>query len=334
MWALGVAVSMGINGLMIFPSLYMLQIYDRVMVSQNALTLVVFTAMLVVALVLVAVLENWRTGHLVKVGMAMDERLASPVFAANLQAELNHPTNQPQQALTDLNQLRQFVTGQGIFVFFDLPWFPIYVAVMFLLHPFLGWLSIGFAVVQGLLAWLGHRRAVEPAEQAQLAQTEVQQFVQGKLRNAEVLESMGMVGHLKAHWAHRHAKAMHLGGKAQEVVHSVTAVSKFVRYTQQSLSLGAGALLVIDGQLSPGAVIAANVLMTRALAPIDMLVGTWRGYITARDAFLRLGKLLSVHPERDPALRVGGVGHPTGARHAAWTECLAPALDAALAQRE
>jgi ATP-binding cassette subfamily C exporter for protease/lipase len=164
-------------------------------------------------------------------------------------------------------------------------------------------LSVAFAVVQGLLALLGHRRAVAPSEAAQLAQAETQQYVQGKLRNAEVLESMGMVANLKAHWARRHVKAIHLGGQAQGVVHSVTAVSKFVRYTQQSLSLGAGALLVIDGQLSPGAMIAANVLMTRALAPIDMLVGTWRGYITARDAFRRLGRLLAAHPERDPALR-------------------------------
>jgi ATP-binding cassette subfamily C exporter for protease/lipase len=151
---------------------------------------------------------------------------------------------------------------------------------------------------------------VAPSEAAQLAQTEANLYVQGKLRNAEVLESMGMVAHLKAHWARRHAQALHLGGQAQGVVHRVTAVSKFVRYTQQSLSLGAGALLVIDGQLSPGAMIAANVLMTRALAPIDMLVGTWRGFITARDAFQRLGGLLAAHPERDPALsRVPPTGH-------------------------
>jgi ATP-binding cassette subfamily C exporter for protease/lipase len=144
---------------------------------------------------------------------------------------------------------------------------------------------------------------VEPAEQAQLAQTEVQQFVQGKLRNAEVLESMGMLPNLKAHWARRHAQALHKAEQAQGVTHRVTAISKFVRYTQQSLSLGAGALLVIDGQLTPGAMIAANVLMTRALAPIDMLVGTWRSFITAQAAFLRLGVLLDQHPPRDPALR-------------------------------
>jgi ATP-binding cassette subfamily C exporter for protease/lipase len=202
-----------------------------------------------------------------------------------------------------LIQVRQFITGNGIFAFFDLPWVPIYIAVMFLLHPSLGWLSIAFALVQAALAWWGHRKAVAPAEAAQLAQTEVQQYVQGKLRNAEVLEAMGMVAHLKAHWARRHARWIAQASTSQAQTHRVTAISKFVRYSQQSLSLGAGALLVIDGQLTPGAMIAANVLMTRALAPIDMMVSTWRGFIIAREAFLRLSALLAAHPERDPALK-------------------------------
>jgi ATP-binding cassette subfamily C exporter for protease/lipase len=303
------------NLLMLTPTLYMLQVYDRVMVSQNALTL---TAVSLIALLMFGVmaLAEWgRSRVLVAAGVRFDDRLSTRVFNASFESHLagaNQPGQGPARAFSDLLQVRQFITGNGIFAFFDLPWVPLYIGVMFLLHPFLGWLSIAFAIVQGLLAWLGHRRAVAPSEAAQLAQTEANLYVQGKLRNAEVLESMGMVANLKAHWARRHAQAMHLGGQAQGVVHSVTAVSKFVRYTQQSLSLGAGALLVIDGQLSPGAMIAANVLMTRALAPIDMMVGTWRGFITARDAFLRLGRLLAAHPERDPALsRVPPTGRLT-----------------------
>jgi ATP-binding cassette subfamily C exporter for protease/lipase len=294
------------NLLMLTPTLYMLQVYDRVMVSQNTLTL---TAVSLIALMMFGVMatSEWaRSRVLVAAGVRFDERLSTRVFNASFESHLagaNQPGQGPARAFSDLLQVRQFITGNGVFAFFDLPWVPIYIAVMFLLHPFLGWLSIAFAIAQGLLAWLGHRRAVAPSEAAQQAQAEANLYVQGKLRNAEVLESMGMVANLKAHWARRHAQAMHLGGQAQGVVHSVTAVSKFVRYTQQSLSLGAGALLVIDGQLSPGAMIAANVLMTRALAPIDMLVGTWRGFITARDAFMRLGRLLAAHPERDPALR-------------------------------
>ena len=294
------------NLMMLTPTLYMLQVYDRVMVSQNALTL---TAVSLIALVLFGVmaLAEWmRSRLLVMAGVRFDESLSTRVFNASFESHLagaTAPGQGPGRAFGDLLQVRQFITGNGIFAFFDLPWVPIYIAVMFLLHPMLGWLSIAFATVQGLLAWLGHRKTVEPAEAAQAAQAEVQQYVQGKLRNAEVLESMGMLANLKKHWEQRHHRWLALSGQAQGLTHRVTAWSKFVRYSQQSLSLGAGALLVIDGELTPGAMIAANVLMTRALAPIDQLVSTWRGYITAREAFVRLGRLLALHPPRDAALR-------------------------------
>jgi ATP-binding cassette subfamily C exporter for protease/lipase len=293
----------------------MLQVYDRVMVSQNALTLTAVSLIALLAYAVMAVAEWGRARLLVGTGIRFDESLSTRVFNASFESHLsgvNVPGRGPARAFGDLLQVRQFVTGNGFFAFFDLPWVPIYIAVMFLLHPFLGWLSIAFAVVQGLLAWLGHRRAVAPAEAAQLSLSESQQYVNGKLRNAEVLEALGMVANLKKHWARRHAQWNEDSGRAQGVTHRITALSKFVRYTQQSLSLGAGALLVIDGQLSPGAMIAANVLMTRALAPIDTMVGTWRGFITAREAFVRLGQLLAEHPERDPALqRVPPTGHLT-----------------------
>jgi ATP-binding cassette subfamily C exporter for protease/lipase len=125
--------------------------------------------------------------------------------------------------------------------------------------------------------------------------------LQGKLRNAEVLESMGMVHNLRTRWAERHQNHLDKSSTAQQLTHRITAWSKFIRYTQQSLSLGAGALLVIDGQLSPGGMIAANVLMTRALAPIDLMVGTWVGFLSAKDAYARLRDLLEAHPLRNKA---------------------------------
>jgi ATP-binding cassette subfamily C exporter for protease/lipase len=132
------------------------------------------------------------------------------------------------------------------------------------------------------------------------------------LRNAEVLESMGMVHSLQARWMDRHQNHMEKNSAAQQLTHRITAWSKFIRYSQQSLSLGAGALLVIDGQLSPGAMIAANVLMTRSLAPIDMLVGSWRQFIGMRFAFARLEQMLMDYPARDPAFkRVAPTGSVT-----------------------
>jgi ATP-binding cassette subfamily C exporter for protease/lipase len=299
-------LSAGVNLLMLTPTLYMLQVFDRVMVSQNELTLVAVSVIALALYGLMSVGEWARSRLLVATGVRMDEQLSTRVFNASFESHLagmSEPGRGPSRAFSDLLQVRQFITGNGVFAFFDLPWVPVYIAVMFLLHPVLGWVSIFFAIVQAILAWVGHHRSLEPTEAAQLAQTDENLYVQGKLRNAEVLESMGMVANLKRHWASRHGVTLERSQIAQSKTHRITAFSKFVRYVQQSASLGVGALLVIDGQLTPGAMIAANVLMTRALAPIDLLVATWKGFITAREAFTRLSLLLERHPERDPALR-------------------------------
>ena len=294
--------SMVANVLMLSPTLYMLQVFDRVMSSRSELTLL---AMSLITLFLFGVMgfaEWMRSRVLVRTGVRIDSVLATRVFNASFEAQLAPSGASPARAFGDLVQIRQFLTGQGVLAFFDTPWTPVYMAVLFILHPMLGYLALFFAAVQGALAWFGHRTAVAPSESASKASSEAMQYLQGKLRNTEVLEPMGMVHNLRPHWARRHAHAQELQGRAQAITHRITAWSKFIRYSQQSLALGAGALLVIDGQLSPGGMIAANVLMSRALAPIDMLVGTWRGFIGARSAFRRLEALLAAHPERDPAL--------------------------------
>jgi ATP-binding cassette subfamily C exporter for protease/lipase len=256
--------------------------------------------MLVVALVLVAVLENWRTGHLVKVGRAMDDRLAAPVFAANLQAELNQATPQPQQALTDLNQLRQFVTGQGIFVFFDLPWFPIYVAVMFLLHPYLGVAGLVFCLMSLAVSWWGHRANALPTEHAGEASRQALGDYTAHLRNAQTIHAMGMLPALRQRWAQRFA----LHGLAQAKVESTgtqfSSLSKYAKNMQQTLTLGLGAWLVVQGELTPGAMIAANLLMTKALQPLDLLVSTWSSFLTTRLSVNRLEALLQAAQRQKP----------------------------------
>ena len=294
--------SMVANVLMLSPTLYMLQVYDRVMVSRSELTLLAMSLITLFLFCVMAFAEWMRSRVLVRSGVRLDAMLGTRVFNASFEANLAPSGVSPARSFGDLIQIRQFLTGNGILAFFDTPWTPVYMAVLFILHPMLGWLALFFAAVQGALAWFGHRSTVAPAEEASRASSEASMYLQGKLRNAEVLEPMGMVHNLRPRWAQRHDQAQQLQGRAQALTHRITAWSKFIRYAQQSLALGAGALLVIDGQLSPGGMIAANVLMTRALAPIDMLVGTWRGFIGARGAFGRLEALLAAHPERDPAL--------------------------------
>lgn len=294
--------SMVANVLMLAPTIYMLQVFDRVLVSRSELTLLAVSLLTLFLFVVMAFAEWSRSRLLVRAGVRLDEELSTRVFNAAFAANLNQSGVSAQRAFSDLTQIRQFLTGNGIFAFFDTPWAPIYIAVLFFLHPFLGWVAIFFAMLQALLAWLGHRKTVVPSEVAAKAQSDVNLYMQSKLRNAEVVESMGMLGGLRKRWAERHDDYMDKQGQAQGLTHRIAAWSKFLRYCQQSFALGAGALLVIDGQLTPGAMIAANALTSRALAPIDMLVGTWRSFIGARAAFERLEVLLQDNPERDAAL--------------------------------
>ena len=294
--------SMVANVLMLSPTLYMLQVYDRVLMSRSELTLLAMSIITLFFFAVMAFSEWMRSRVLVRAGVRLDAALGTRVFNASFESSLSQSSTGPTRSFGDLIQIRQFLTGNGIFAFFDAPWAPIYIAVLFFLHPMLGWLSIFFALVQLALAWFGHRHAVAPAEAASQASAESSAYLQSKLRNAEVLESMGMVHNLRSHWQGRHENTLALQSKSQSITHRITAWSKFIRYSQQSLALGAGALLVIDGQLSPGGMIASNVLMTRALAPIDMMVSTWRAFIGARSAFERLESLLRDFPPRDPAL--------------------------------
>ena len=281
-------VSMVINALMVIPSLYMLQIYDRVMVSQNGLTLLTLTGLLTLSLLAGAWLEQRRTAILVRMGQALDDRLGVAAHDAAVLKQWQRPSNSPLQPVQDLNALRQFVTGQGLFVLFDLPWFPIYLVIMFLLHPWLGALGLVFSGVLLCIAVLSHRRSRAAIELGSETARQAQQDQMAKLRNAELIHAMGMLPAVRQRWSERHAVYSSVQARAEATSASFASLSKMARYVQQSLSLGAGAWLVIEGQISPGAMIAANLLMSKALQPLDLLVSSWSGLLTARLAAERL----------------------------------------------
>ena len=290
--------SMIANLLMLTPTIYMLQVYDRVMLSQSMGTLMAVSLITLFFFGVLTFAEWSRSKLLVSSGVRMDELLSKRLFHASYDAYLNPAVKNPSRAFNDLTEVRQFLTGNGIFAFFDAPWAPIYIAVLFLLHPWLGVMAIGFAAIQASLAWWGSNASKPAQAVASKSQQDAGSYLQSKFRNAEVIESMGMLSHLYRRWAEQNTRAMGHALNAQDVSGRVVAWSKFIRYTQQSLALGGGALLVIQGELSPGAMIAANVLMTRALAPIDLMVGTWPGFLSAKEAFVRLRDLLEAHPLR------------------------------------
>lgn len=291
-------LSMLANVLMLAPTLYMLQVYDRVLASQSELTLVAISILTLALFAIMALAEWMRSTLLVQAGLKFDEQLSTRVFNSSFQARLSQSSPQARHAFNDLIQIRQFLTGNGVFAFFDTPWVPIYIAVLFFLHPILGVLSLIFAVVQACIAVFGNRTVTKPAEVAQQSAVDTSVFLHSKIRNAEVLESMGMIANVLSIWSHRQQHTRQLNTDVHHLTHRLLAISKFIRYSQQSLVLGAGALLVIDGQLSPGGMIAANVLMTRALSPIDMVVSGWRQFAGMKFSFIRLENMLREFPQQ------------------------------------
>lgn len=295
----GVALFSGaINLLYLAPSIYMLQVYDRVLASRSETTLVVLTILVVGLFLLMGVLEHFRASVVIRVGNAVDELLSKRVFTAAFERNLRAGTGNAAQAMGDLTQLRQFFTGNGLFAFLDAPWIPIYLIVVFFFHPLLGWFSLIGALLLVCLAILSDRISKAPLAEANIAAIASNQYVNSNLRNAEVIEAMGMLPNLMRRWYRLQATLLERQSFASDRAASVVALTKATRLTLQSGILGLGALLVIEGKASPGIMIAASILMGRALAPVELLIATWKGFATAKTAYERLVALLTDFPVR------------------------------------
>lgn len=295
--------SMIANLLLLTPTIYMLQLYGRVLKSGSELTLLSLTLLMILFYAVMAFAEWLRSRLLVRAGVRLDEAMNAQVFTASFDAFLKRSKHNASEAFTDMTNIRQFLTANGIIAFFDTPWTPVYIAVIFLLSPVLGWISILFAMIQLALTWNTHRLSRRDIESAADASNDSYRYVQGKLRNIEPVHAMGMTGNLRRRWSHMHELSLSKAEAAHDRQHRQQAFTKFVRYTMQSLTLGAGAYLVIEGQLHVGSMVAANVLMSKALQPLDLIVSTWRPFVQARAAFVRLEKLLESFPPRKASVR-------------------------------
>ena len=291
-----------INLLMLAPALYMLQVYDRVLASGNEMTLLMLTLMILGLFGLMGALEWVRSQVVIRLGTQMDMRLNQRVYDAAFEAQLSTGSPATGQALNDLTSLRQFATGNALFAFFDAPWFPVYLWVIFMFSPWLGLLALGGAVLLMLLAWLNQRVSQGPLKAASELSVEATQQASAHLRNAEAIEAMGMLGTLRGHWLAQHTAFLAQQNLASEKTASVGAWSKGVRLALQSLVLGLGALLAVQGQITAGMMIAGSILMGRVLSPIDQLIGVWKQWTSARLAYQRLESLLQAHPARPPRM--------------------------------
>ncbi|WP_310609675.1 type I secretion system permease/ATPase [Limnohabitans sp.] len=296
------------NLLMLAPTLYMLQVFDRVMLSQNEFTLISLTLIVTLFFAVMGFAEWVRSRLLVRAGVRFDEFLNSRVFKSSFDANLNLMASNPVQSFSDLTNLRQFLTGNGIFALFDTPWTPIYMAVLFMMHPWLGLVSVVFTAILGFLAWYSHKLTAAGSVQANEAVVKSSGYLQGKLVHVETVVSLGMLANLRRHWLMLYSDQLDKSLDAQHLQHQVQAFVKFVQYTQQSLVLALGALLAIRGDISAGAMVASNALVSNALRPIGTLVSTWRQFADAQASYLRLEKLMKEHPDRG-AVHVAEVVH-------------------------
>jgi ATP-binding cassette subfamily C exporter for protease/lipase len=290
------------NLLMLVPSLYMLQVYDRVLGSRNEITLLMLTLMMLGAYAVMAGLELMRSFVLVRVGAKFDMQLNKRVYTAAFEQNLKVAGANAGQALMDLTNIRQFLTGNALFAFFDAPWFPIYLIVIFFFEPGLGLFALGGTIVLVVLAVVNERVTRKPLAEANSMAIAASTQATNNLRNAEVIEAMGMLPNLLNRWFKMHGKFLHLQAEASEKAATVGAMTKFVQVALQSLVLGLGAMLVLDNKITPGMMIAASILVGRALAPVQQVIGVWKSWSGTRSAYERLNKLLSANPVRDAGM--------------------------------
>jgi ATP-binding cassette, subfamily C, bacterial EexD len=294
--------SAAVNLLMLVPIIYMLQVYDRVISSGSLSTLSMLTLLMVFLLLAMGGFEWVRARILISASNKLEHTLRERVFNAVFVKALMTGNPSSAQALNDLSSLRQFLTGNGLFAFFDAPWFPIYVALMFLFHPLFGIMAILAGIVMVVLAVINEAVTTKRLQNANNEANWVNAQVSGSLRNAEVIAAMGMTSDLRRRQEERSDEVLLLQTDASRSAAVLTSISKTFRLVVQSLILGVGAWLAVRQEISPGMMIAGSLLLGRALAPIDILVGSWKGFSLARGQYERLGTLLEQVPAQDPPM--------------------------------
>ncbi|MDT7487289.1 type I secretion system permease/ATPase [Citrobacter koseri] len=296
--------------LMLTPTLYMLQVYDRVLISGNETTLWMLTLIVLMMYLFIGALE-WIRGLLVwRLSVGLDEKLAPRVFDAAFSANLKTGKLNAAQPLEDLQQLRQFITGQWLLALFDAPWSPIYILVMFYFHSVLGWFALGSTLILLALGWLNERVSRVHLKKAGEMMIASSRGADANLRNAEVIAGMGMLANLRRRWATQHQSYVHEQSLAYARMTKIQGCNKSLRLVMQSLALGLCAWLVLQHIMTPGMMIAGSVLLSRALSPIDQIVGASRHWTNVKEAHRRLSQLLGAFSHQNKGM---AFPHPQGA---------------------
>ncbi len=284
--------SSAINLLYLSSPLYLMQVYNRVLLNENVSTLVLLTLILAIALLTMAALDAVRSCVLIRCGIRLDMELSARVFEALVVRSAQRGASRGAQQLRNLDQFRTFVTGPGLYFAFDLPWIPIYLLLLFFIHPLLGIVATIGAVLLLGLAGLNEVMTRDPMKQAEAAGNQSYVFTENILRHADVIRAMGMQPAVERNWQSQRSSMLVQQAQASDKNAVMTSSIRFFRLLLQSLMLGTGAWLAIDHAITPATIFAASIVMGRALVPVEQAVGTWKQFIGAREAYAEVRELL------------------------------------------
>ena len=289
--------SMFINVLMLVPPLYMLQLYDRVLTSRSESTLYMLTLIVIVLFVTMGLLEVVRSRVLVKFGNRFANILSNRIFESTFELANKKPEAASSRLMGDFTQLRQFLTGNGLFAFFDAPWIPIYIIVLFMFHVYFGIFAIFAAIILVAITILNEYTTKEKMDNANTLNRDSMMQLEANIRNAEVINAMGMKTNVRKKWEEKYFGFLNAQNDASNKAGIWSNLSKTLRMFFQSMILGLGAYLAVNMELSAGMMIAGSIIMGRALAPLDLMIATWKGFSGARMSYKRIDQLLKDFPK-------------------------------------
>jgi PrtD family type I secretion system ABC transporter len=290
-----------INLLYLTGSIFMLEIYDRVLPSRSVPTLVALVLLAGGLYIAQGILDLIRGRVLVRIGTQLDEALNARVFETVVRLPLMvGGKNEGLQPLRDLDNVRSFLSSMGPGAFFDLPWLPFYLAICFAFHTLIGVTALVGAIILVALTIITEYMSREPAREAMGLAARRNDIAASSRRNAEVLVSMGMSGRLTKRWSEANEKYLAGNQRASDVAGGLGAIAKVMRMTLQSAVLAVGAYLVINQEATAGVIIAGSILSARALAPVDLAIAHWKGFVAARQSWHRLNRLLETLPAQPP----------------------------------
>src|SRR5215471_388942 len=293
--------SLAINLLYLASPIYMLQVYDRVISSSSEVTLVMLTFALILALAALSGLDMVRARVLTRASIRLDRLMASRVIVATIDST-SSSVGARSQFLRDFDNFRQFITGSGVHALFDLPWAPLYIAVILMLSPVLGGFALACAIVLIFMAFINERLVRPPLNESNDAASKNYSFTEMSMRNSEVVQAMGMAEGLLKRWARDRSRMLERQIVASDRAAAMSSLIKFTRLAMQSLILAIGAYLTIERSVTVGSMFAGSILLGRCLQPIEQVVGSWRNLVSARGAYTRIRELLATNPM--PAARL------------------------------